>query len=1197
MSLNMRGSLHTKIASRGFRGLIQGHDLVVLTETGRHPLGQVHGYRTIHMPRRTPGEQVDHVGGVAILISNRIARYCRVIRQHAELGILWLVARLPQCAPIYMAGCYIPPASSSYFRKHTHTSAKVHFKTLAEEVLHFQGLGYVLVTGDLNSRTGLLEDHNISHAANLEGGPYSIPLPERRSCDPGVCQNGRKLVKLCADTGIAILNGRLPGDRNDEGGGQVTFHREGQKVGPRSSLVDYFVGSPNMFFDGGGNSRKGARLRVLAFESTSTPDINSDHAAVTLRFHPLRGEGGEGDDPPPRFRVPKDRVRAVCRQLDGEDLRDRLAAVGTLDMSIEDAVQTITEVATLAMTRAHKEHGGIIATSQGLDSSRPQNTWYNEACREARAQWLEARTALGQTSLGARAAKSRYRSVTRRERRAFEERKGMELAQRWFDNPRTFWSSFKGPLGGCAIQDIEGWADYFSGLLGSQPIAGDPLHDYVWPMPTDSAIHRAQVLNDPVTTAEVYAALTKLKAGRAGGVDNIPGEILRPFWADKEEDCSPLPQEVWVPVLARLFSRILHSKEYPAQWRIGAITPVPKAKGSHVERDSYRGITVRSVLAKIFSMVLGARMNKWAEEEGHRASGQFGFREGMGPVQAAFVLRHAIELHTQQKKPLYCAFVDFRKAYDSVDRNLLWKSLIGLGVSDELLGTLQSMYASVAMRVRLGGRLSKEFLAHTGVMQGDPMSPLLFGLFIDRIESFFIDRIGEEAGCKVADSICRLLLFADDLVLMGGTPEELTCILELLSEFCIIHRLTVNVAKSEVVIFNRPAGLEVEHKWKYQGQELPVVSEFSYLGILFRESSSFSGANAAFRQQMVKAEACLHGMFRRCATLHLHHVATVSHLYDVLVRSVQDYGCEIWAPGMLSKVKGLKMDGEHERILKMFMRRALGVRDATSNEILLAELGRRPTWSKWMNQCVKFWNSCIDRPHNDLCHRALRENVGLAIDRRSRNCWAYEFLTCMINLGVLDRMSAVRTQQGDGSWVLRHIELSKCEAAVEEWWEKSWERAASRAPRSMSTQRQGIRTTVYAAWMRLPPAGDKHDTYVAHLLHKRDILNVARFRTGAHDLRTVSDSWKCRRRGCAPPPSARVCRECSAQTVEDEFHVMLECPCYHEARLRFLQARGLPESMDPSDGNMQMVMHCTTKKDWQALAGFLREVKVLRQGG
>ena len=66
----------------------------------------------------------------------------------------------------------------------------------------------------------------------------------------------------------------------------------------------------------------------------------------------------------------------------------------------------------------------------------------------------------------------------------------------------------------------------------------------------------------------------------------------------------------------------------------------------------------------------------------------------------------------------------------------------------------------------------------------------------------------------------------------------------------------------------------------------------------------------------------------------------------VLVRSVQDYGCEIWAPGMLSKVKGLKMDGEHERILKMFMRRALGVRDSATNEVLMAVV-YRPGLSGW----------------------------------------------------------------------------------------------------------------------------------------------------------------------------------------------------------------------------------------------------------
>ena len=71
----------------------------------------------------------------------------------------------------------------------------------------------MLISGDLNSRTGLLEDYISTHASNPEGGLISVPLPERKSCDPGICQNGRKLVKLCTDGGISILNGRVPGGR------------------------------------------------------------------------------------------------------------------------------------------------------------------------------------------------------------------------------------------------------------------------------------------------------------------------------------------------------------------------------------------------------------------------------------------------------------------------------------------------------------------------------------------------------------------------------------------------------------------------------------------------------------------------------------------------------------------------------------------------------------------------------------------------------------------------------------------------------------------------------------------------------------------------------------------------------------------------------------------------------------------------
>ena len=101
---------------------------------------------------------------------------------------------------------------------------------------------------------------------------------------------------------------------------------------------------------------------------------------------------------------------------------------------------------------------------------------------------------------------------------------------------------------------------------------------------------------------------------------------------------------------------------------------------------------------------------------------------------------------------------------------------------------------------------------------------------------------------------------------------------------------------------NKPSGSVADYTWTYNGHALPVVSEFVYLGILFPESGSFSGCNVAFKKQTEKAEACLHGMFRRCSALHIHHVDTLGHLYDVLVRSVQDYGCEVpaerWTGGI-----------------------------------------------------------------------------------------------------------------------------------------------------------------------------------------------------------------------------------------------------------------------------------------------------------
>ena len=257
-------------------------------------------------------------------------------------------------------------------------------------------------------------------------------------------------------------------------------------------------------------------------------------------------------------------------------------------------------------------------------------------------------------------------------------------------------------------------------------------------------------------------------------------------------------------------------------------------KGSVSNLDDHRGIAVGSALAKLYSIILLKRLDKWAEGNGMRAKGQAGFRNGRGTLDNAFVLNHLIEKYRAKKKPLYAAFIDFRKAYDSIDRSRLWDCLRGMGINGRILDSLMEMYREVTMAVRVRGELGPEFHANMGVKQGDPLSPLLFGLFIDRIESVF-SNILPGVGIQMGNMLVQVLLYADDLVLLAESPAQLQSMLDVLQNFCACNSLTVNVKKSEVVVFNKhhhqPDAGEVH--LVYKGQPLVVSPHFVYLGFQF----------------------------------------------------------------------------------------------------------------------------------------------------------------------------------------------------------------------------------------------------------------------------------------------------------------------------------------------------------------------------
>ena len=290
--------------------------------------------------------------------------------------------------------------------------------------------------------------------------------------------------------------------------------------------------------------------------------------------------------------------------------------------------------------------------------------------------------------------------------------------QRWADNlardleeaashgnQREVWQRIKNLSGkkkrrAVAVRDAQGapipeiekqrerWAEHFSNLLNPQSTPVDLME--LDEIPVKMCFQSLQEDDHPPVREEVLSALSKLKNHKSPGIDGICNEQLK-YGA----------QGLTNPLL-KLFGEVWESERVPEDWLKGVITIIPK-KGDTSVCSNNRGITLRSTTSKLFQMVILGRLSEGLEVA--MRENQCGFRKNRSCVDQIYFLRAIIRQCTEHSLPLYVNFIDFKSAFDCINRDFIWKAFRHYGLPEKYVRVLQAFFDGTVSAVRHDGEL------------------------------------------------------------------------------------------------------------------------------------------------------------------------------------------------------------------------------------------------------------------------------------------------------------------------------------------------------------------------------------------------------------------------------------------------------------------------------------------------------------
>ena len=398
----------------------------------------------------------------------------------------------------------------------------------------------------------------------------------------------------------------------------------------------------------------------------------------------------------------------------------------------------------------------------------------------------------------------------------------------------------------------------------------------------------------------IEAAIDDLNENSSAGPDGLPAKFLKET------------KEIISRPLALLLRKSLDESKIPEIFKLAYVTPIHKG-GSRQKPEQYRPVSLTSHVMKVFERVIKKEILKHLIKNKKFNNGQHGFVPGRSTQTQLLAHYNDIYETIMEGKRLDSVFLDFAKAFDKVDHDILLEKVRAHNISGKIGKWIKEFLRNRKFRVVANGCMSEDERVTSGVPQGTVLAAILFVIMISDIDE------------KVKHSIVRS--FADDTRVSKKISSEVDKIrmqedLEAIYKWARDNKMIFNEKKFEQIVHGRNEDTVVESYKTPKGEKIEIRSTVKDLGVMATNDLLFK----EHMDNIINSSKTVMGMLLR--TFSTREKDPMIRMFNTYIKSKMEYCCIVWSPVQQTFINDL------ENIQKTFTKKISGMEDLDYHERL-----------------------------------------------------------------------------------------------------------------------------------------------------------------------------------------------------------------------------------------------------------------------